>query len=494
MPAAIILRLTHTGIKEDLLYLDDLYEATDGPSFGQLNAGPLYIKPYQTVDLTFTSQVALSFEKGKIKGYIDLGYLIYEFVLSADFLAAITTTPTGPAGGQLDGTYPNPTVVGITETSGPTGLDIGDIADGDYLIRSGGQIVGTASTSGWVSQQSYFVGKHGNDTKSGRSWADAKLTLNAAIAAATAQIPSTNNRFSIVCLDAGRYLENISIPSWVEILAPDATLSGTITLADNAGIELGEQLVSNTIAILKFMGTAVSWANIRHQKLIGTAVGALNTALSGTLFFKSDNIEVENGFAVGDDSSSQGVMQLDIGTITIWGAGPGFRTAISRVGAGVTVGHVQTIQETGAASGSAAAIWCRSGHMDLEVGHLDCDDAYIVDAGAELRMFVTHLIGTETNNGTLYLTKAGDTGGDMYKAVYDTNDNGIVNAAESVNDGLGNVASATLVVQQVVILQGPGNPNGGTSGTLGTRYWDTINSKWYMNTDNPGPGTAWRLI
>jgi len=45
-------------------------------------------------------------------------------------------------GGQLSGTLPNPNVVGISETSGPTNLAIGAIADGQALVRSGATITG----------------------------------------------------------------------------------------------------------------------------------------------------------------------------------------------------------------------------------------------------------------------------------------------------------------------------------------------------------------
>lgn len=50
--------------------------------------------------------------------------------------------PSGAASGQLAGNYPGPSVVGLTESGGPTLLPIGAVADGQVLRRVGTSIVG----------------------------------------------------------------------------------------------------------------------------------------------------------------------------------------------------------------------------------------------------------------------------------------------------------------------------------------------------------------
>jgi len=73
----IFVRVTHTGATASGLLLQDIYPTTDGHTAFR-RAGPVYVPVNGSIDLTYTGEVATSFESGTIRGFVDLGYATAE--------------------------------------------------------------------------------------------------------------------------------------------------------------------------------------------------------------------------------------------------------------------------------------------------------------------------------------------------------------------------------------------------------------------------------
>lgn len=133
MARGLSVTLTHTGLVNTSLLLSDVYPTTDGHT-AYRRAGPVYVPVSGVVELTYSDTVALSLESGSIRGFVDLGYLTA--VLS--FGSSVTFPP---ATGDVSGSYPNLTVVGLQGNA----VDPAAPAAGEPLVWDGAKWFPTAA-------------------------------------------------------------------------------------------------------------------------------------------------------------------------------------------------------------------------------------------------------------------------------------------------------------------------------------------------------------
>lgn len=191
--------------------------------------------------------------------------------------------------------------INVTGTGGVT-----TTATGDTLTIDGSGI----SPAFLDQQQIYYVSKAGNDSNDGLNQEVPFLTIGAAVTAATAQTPSSSNLFTIYVLDGGIYSENVSLPDFVSLFAPGATVVGRITLNDECYVQLREssQPVSGD-NFLKNSGSGDCY--IWCQKVSGLETCFMHDASSTGIMY----VWAQDVFGGDTGTSGNSVFTIDDNTI-----------------------------------------------------------------------------------------------------------------------------------------------------------------------------------
>lgn len=267
--------------------------------------------------------------------------------------------PNGSAGGDLAGSYPNPTVAAIHESG--TQLVIGSIPDGSFLKRSGATVIGgTPSGSGNVTGPSsstdsdivLFDGTSGEMIKdSGHAIGDFLLKANNLSDVANATTALDNLLPSQTGNSGKALVTNGTAASWQTVAGgtpPEIYLSNyaSLALADAAAVTANAVLVINQDTVIS--------ATISVTSPVRVAGGRFKIATSQVLTLAA-GIEAPLTKIFIPNSGVIGTVQLTTATKSAWpewwGAlggtagnddGPGINSAITAcyTGSSVATGNV----------------------------------------------------------------------------------------------------------------------------------------------------------
>jgi hypothetical protein len=179
----------------------------------------------------------------------------------------------------------------------------GDTAWGGYTSQLLAAIVANTNTD---FLNTIFVSKSGADTNTGYSLNKCKLTLGSALTAAAALTPAINKIISIVCFDGGIYDESITVPDYVNIVAPNASVT-TVEVAGDASVVFG------TITTLTLTSGA-GYVAAKSITTINQATGTMRVSSNyvGTITVSGGTLDVNCVDHGGTDSSAGAASFLNI--------------------------------------------------------------------------------------------------------------------------------------------------------------------------------------
>jgi hypothetical protein len=286
----------------------------------------------------------------------------------------------------------------------------------------------------WEAQQIYYVGKHGDDANTGLSMNQAFLTFGRALAVAAAQTPAQDNRFSILCEDAGEYVEDLEVPAWCGVIALGARIIGNHVVHDNSLLQSFRLVAESGNCITKSAGTGVATIVCPRMILNNGSNGVLCTA--GSINYTGNSLEIDTGFGIGSTSTSDINASIE-------------QIHISSTGIGIGIASSGGLDFKGAAitdEGNGTAIYVAStGVVHAHVNHVDTNTAFFVGVNATLGLITSSLVGARNGTGDKNITIAG----------FSKQQVSLVAAEESTNSG-------TFVRLGAGIFNADGYPAGAT--------------------------------
>ena len=268
-----------------------------------------------------------------------------------------------------------------------------------------------------------FVSALGNDSNAGTRITEPKQTIASAITAAQALSPSQTNIISIICNDGSTFTGNVSLPSFVSLEMPNATLTATsgtvLTIADFAFANIGQIIPSgsSTIGVAKTAGAIGSRVISQNIQCLSGATGVSHSGTSERFVVEASGIQ-GSGTLVSNTTSGTGRMIIRSDAFNLNGSNAigvlqNSANNDTFIAAGL-IGHL-----SGAQTGTIG-LNCDVGQIVASVGELNsetdidiassakivifdaiCEGDINVASGATLESRIIEHNGTLTNSGTI---------------------------------------------------------------------------------------------
>lgn len=252
-----------------------------------------------------------------------------------------------------------------------------------------------------------YVSKAGNDSNNGLTLNKPKLTLNSAIIAANGLTPSVTNRVTIYIQDGGIYAGDASLPNYVSLVGPGATVEGTVTLGIESVVRLNRIVDTSDGIIVDSAGE--HWVHVDEIDVTGSSSssGIEATGAGSVVHLNVGKVQVSDGNGIYSSNSNNVTFLGFVGEIEITGSGWGiFSQANGRFDL-----HIGRLFDGGSAT-DGIDINGAGVTADLFIGEFNTQNTYEIASGSTLNLFAGSITGTTgTVAGTANVTEAGGIGG-----------------------------------------------------------------------------------